>query len=172
MMQLGELLRTMLAYRDTVDGLYGWSVSDDAQRQQAGLRQTRRGSGKNKLGGAAPDDDEAATSSAGGTSSSVPSELPALQDRLRQLGAAFQTRLQILLGDLAYQPDVDMRFLGVAMNFNDVYQPVHKRSKSKAAAAAATGGGGGGERHAQGHPALSASSSKVGTGEGSRGRGE
>jgi gamma-tubulin complex component 3 len=44
--------------------------------------------------------------------------------------------VQILLGDLAYQPDVDMRFLGVAMNFNDVYQPT--RRKTKAAPGTAT----------------------------------
>jgi len=34
----------------------------------------------------------------------------------------------LLLGDLAYQPDVDMRFLGVVMNFNDVYVPARKKS--------------------------------------------
>ena len=33
----------------------------------------------------------------------------------------------MLLGDLAYQPDVDMRFLGVVMNFNEVYTPVRRR---------------------------------------------
>jgi gamma-tubulin complex component 3 len=52
-----------------------------------------------------------------------------LQERLRQLGSGFRQRLQILLGDLAYQPDVDMRFLGVSMNFNDVYQPVRRKTK-------------------------------------------
>jgi gamma-tubulin complex component 3 len=31
---------------------------------------------------------------------------------------------------LAYQPDVDMRFLGVVMNFNDVYQPVRKQKRA------------------------------------------
>lgn len=173
MSQLSELLRTMLAYRDTVDGLYSWCVSDDAQRQQAGLRQTRHGGSsavktKGRLGGTVGGEDDEAATSAGVSTSSVPSELPALQERLRALGHAFQTRLQILLGDLAYQPDVDMRFLGVAMNFNDVYQPVHKRSKSKAAAAAG-GGSGGGEKHTA--PGLSASSSRVGAGEGSRARG-
>ena len=67
------------------------------------------------------------------------SELPALQDRLAQLGASFKARLQTLLGDLAYQPDVDMRFLGVSMNFNDVYQPVRRR-KGPAAGATVVGG--------------------------------
>lgn len=56
------------------------------------------------------------------------SEFPALQERLRALAASFQRKLCALLGDLAYQPDVDMRFLGVAMNFNDAYVPTRPKS--------------------------------------------
>ncbi|OOF99811.1 hypothetical protein ASPCADRAFT_161035 [Aspergillus carbonarius ITEM 5010] len=53
--------------------------------------------------------------------------LASLRVRLRDLSAEFRSRLNVLLGDLAYQPDVDMRFLGVVMNFNDVYEPVRRR---------------------------------------------
>ncbi|PYH40442.1 tubulin gamma complex associated family protein [Aspergillus saccharolyticus JOP 1030-1] len=53
--------------------------------------------------------------------------LASLQGRLRDLSAEFRTRLNVFLGDLAYQSNVDMRFLGVVMNFNDVYQPIRKR---------------------------------------------
>ncbi|KAK2834867.1 hypothetical protein FQN49_006836 [Arthroderma sp. PD_2] len=53
--------------------------------------------------------------------------LPSLRDRLRELSSDFRVRLVTLLGDLAYQPDVDMRFLGVVMNFNDVYQVTRRR---------------------------------------------
>lgn len=119
--QLSEILRFMLHYRDTVVGLYGWTSSEYTRRQEAELRNmTRR------------EDD-------GGLSSSdnVPSEFPALQERLRHLGTSFRTRLQILLGDLAYQPDVDMRFLGVAMNFNDVYQPARRKPKAAQTTSAA-----------------------------------
>ncbi|KAI0514554.1 Spc97/Spc98 family protein [Xylaria bambusicola] len=119
MIQLGELLRTMLSYRDCVDGLYSWSVSDFTQRQEADLRREDMGSDGNPAG--------------------PHSEFPALQERLRHLGERFRTRLQILLGDLAYQPDVDLRFLGVSMNFNDVYQPIRRKAKSTPAAAP-TGG--------------------------------
>lgn len=52
--------------------------------------------------------------------------LTSLRTRLRDLSAEFKSRLTGLLGDLAYQPDVDMRFLGVVMNFNEVYKP-HRR---------------------------------------------
>jgi gamma-tubulin complex component 3 len=122
MVQLGELLRTMLAYRDSVDGLYSWSVSDFTRRQEADAADLL---GRNVHGGV--DSPDPFSPVAG---SQVKSEMPALQERLRQLGASFRTRLQILLGDLAYQPDVDMRFLGVAMNFNDVYQPVRRKTKT------------------------------------------
>ncbi|KAK1239726.1 hypothetical protein MKX07_001180 [Trichoderma sp. CBMAI-0711] len=119
--QLSEILRSMLNYRDTVLGLYGWTSSEYTRRQEAELRHmTRR------------DDDGGLAASDG-----VPSEFPALQERLRHLGASFRNRLQILLGDLAYQPDVDMRFLGVAMNFNDVYLPSRRRSKAASVSAGA-----------------------------------
>ncbi|KAI1104782.1 spindle pole body component alp6 [Jackrogersella minutella] len=126
MIQLGELLRTMLAYRDCVDGLYSWSVSDFTQRQEADLRHfppaaTKDGGNDNIPGG-------------------PHSEFPALQERLKHLGDRFRTKLQVLLGDLAYQADVDLRFLGVAMNFNDVYQPVRRKPKSTPGPATAAKG--------------------------------
>ncbi|PKX92149.1 tubulin gamma complex associated family protein [Aspergillus novofumigatus IBT 16806] len=80
--------------------------------------------------------------------------LASLRTRLRELSAEFRSRLNVLLGDLAYQPDVDMRFLGVVMNFNDVYEPVRRRrtattstkdkerARRKAAASTAPGGNG------------------------------
>ncbi|KAL1840971.1 hypothetical protein VTJ49DRAFT_7577 [Mycothermus thermophilus] len=155
MVQLSELLHIMLAFRDCVDGLYSWSVADFTRRQEAdaaGL--VMRPSKKPKLsstqrqkpfsGGAADLDDpfiSSSTSADGANYGHLNSELPALQERLKQLGAAFKSRLQVLLGDLAYQPDVDMRFLGVSMNFNDVYQPVKRK---KHASASGTGGGGAG----------------------------
>ena len=53
--------------------------------------------------------------------------LPALRSRLRDLSHDFVTRVNVLLGDLLTQPDVDMKFLGVVMNFNDVYHPKRRR---------------------------------------------
>ncbi|KAL2118614.1 hypothetical protein VTJ04DRAFT_8274 [Mycothermus thermophilus] len=160
MVQLSELLHIMLAFRDSVDGLYSWSVADFTRRQEAeaaGLvsHQQHPYQHRNKKlklsssssqqqkpfgGGTADLDDPFVSSSSNAADSSaanLKSELPALQDRLKQLGQAFKSRLQILLGDLAYQPDVDMRFLGVSMNFNDVYQPVKRKKHASAAAAAA-----------------------------------
>ncbi|KAK5660139.1 hypothetical protein OQA88_13608 [Cercophora sp. LCS_1] len=138
MVQLGELLRTMLAYRDSVDGLYSWSVSDFTRRQEVDavglMRRAAAGSNTaSKSGLSAMVDDEESTPGV------VKSEFPALQERLKQLGGNFRTRLQILLGDLAYQPDVDMRFLGVSMNFNDVYQPVRRKTRGTSAVKPTTG---------------------------------
>ncbi|KAI0394080.1 Spc97/Spc98 family protein [Xylariaceae sp. FL0594] len=128
MIQLGELLRTMLSYRECVDGLYSWSVSDFTRRQEADL--LRHHHSKNNY-------QQHEEGGEGGSGSGPQSEFPALQERLRHLGDRFRTRLQILLGDLAYQPDIDLRFLGVAMNFNDVYQPVRRKAKSTPAPAPA-----------------------------------
>ena len=56
--------------------------------------------------------------------------LSMLHSRLSKLRAEFGNRVNVLLGDLAYQPDTDMRFLGVVMNFNDVYHPVRRKREA------------------------------------------
>lgn len=119
--QLSQILRLMLDYRDSVQGLYSWSVSDFTRRQEAGVRS---GLGPRNQGGDGDDDEDMLEAS----HHDADSEFPKLQERLQHLGAKFRMRLRILLGDLAYQPDMDMRFLGVAMNFNNVYQAVGRRS--------------------------------------------
>lgn len=116
--QLSEILRIMLSYRDSVTGLYSWSVADFTRRQEAGVRKDL-----------AHDDFDDSVNDA----DEVDSEFPVLRDRLTQLGTFFNTRLRMLLGDLAYQPDVDMRFLGVAMNFNNFYQAVGRKNKPASA---------------------------------------
>ncbi|KAK8109832.1 hypothetical protein PG999_007969 [Apiospora kogelbergensis] len=139
MIQLGELLRTMLSYCECVDGLYSWSVSDFMQRQESDLISTSNVTQRRRGGG--------------GQEEEIPggptSEFPVLQERLKHLGDRFRSKLQLLLGDLAYQADVDLRFLGVSMNFNDIYQPVRRKAKGTPAAPSAAaekdrGGNGGG----------------------------
>lgn len=157
LVQLKDILDNMLSYRDSVDGLYSWSVSEFTRRQEADVRNTNttgttattrrqlfpaRAQGHMKSASAAtstrgsqpntpvvetPTFDEP-FASFDSASTSVVSEFPALQERLRTLATAFQKKLCGLLGDLAYQPDVDMRFLGVAMNFNDAYVPTRPKS--------------------------------------------
>ena len=146
MIQLSELLRTMLAYRESVDGLYSWSVSDFTRRQEVDavglMRHNSTRSGNQRVNSAASSGEFEDLSGVAGSGAGLKSEFPALQERLKQLGVTFRARLQVLLGDLAYQPDVDMRFLGVSMNFNDVYQPVKRKTNKAAAASAAAGASG------------------------------
>lgn len=52
--------------------------------------------------------------------------LTALRRRLTELAGSFRTRVSVLLGDLATQPDTELRFLGVVMNFNDAYKVVRR----------------------------------------------
>jgi gamma-tubulin complex component 3 len=56
--------------------------------------------------------------------------LASLRARLVQLSADFKAKVNVLLYDIAHQPDVDMRFLGVVMNFNEVYKPVNIRRQA------------------------------------------
>jgi hypothetical protein len=58
--------------------------------------------------------------------------LSALRQRLASVAGDFRARINLLLGDLAHQPDVDMRFLGVVMNFNDVYTPARRKARKDA----------------------------------------
>ncbi|PLB52877.1 putative spindle pole body component [Aspergillus steynii IBT 23096] len=80
--------------------------------------------------------------------------LASLRVRLRELSAEFRSRLNIFLGDIAHHSESDMRFLGVVMNFNDVYEPARRRrtatgvssrdrerARRKAAASGANGEG-------------------------------
>ena len=151
--QLHQILKVMLAYKEAVDGLYSFSVAEFTRRQEINARiETRTAQGQwgiSERGArsfmssssslsllATPssrDDDvddgqDTPRSLHNNTDMAVDDRmLASLRVRLRDLLAEFRSRLNILLGDLAYQPDLDMRFLGVVMNFNDVYHPVRRR---------------------------------------------
>jgi gamma-tubulin complex component 3 len=183
--QLHHILKIMLAYKDAVDGLYSFSVAEFTRRQELSAKiETRTAQGR---WGVTERDLNRRTNSRGGTNASTPDTRPAssglnpdgldtpfslsaqdlsaddnmlstLRVRLHDLSIDFRSRLNVLLGDLSYQPDVDMRFLAVVMNFNDVYEPARRRKTDKekerermkrklaatAAASAATNGTGSG----------------------------
>ncbi|KAJ5594827.1 uncharacterized protein N7459_001035 [Penicillium hispanicum] len=155
--QLHQILKAMLAYKDAVDGLYSFCVAEFTRQQELNAKiETRTAQGRwgvtdrdlhrraNSRGGAsmASTPDVRPISAGGPDSIDDPFSLSdqglspddnilaSLRDRLRDLSAEFKARLVHLLSDLAYQPDVDMRFLGVVMNFNDVYKPAKKPKKS------------------------------------------
>lgn len=144
--QLHELLKLMLAYKDAVDGLYSFSVAEFTRRQELSAKiETRTAQGKwgltekddEELNSPNPFTSNDRSATHGGTDSPFPisglslgaddAMLPALRKRLTDLSTDFKTRVNNLLGDLAVQPDVDMKFLAVVMNFNDVYTPRKRR---------------------------------------------
>jgi gamma-tubulin complex component 3 len=154
--QLHHILKIMLAYKDAVDGLYSFSVAEFTRRQELSAKiETRTAQGQWGVSerdhlssrnnqahrvasasssfsytpnlGTAPDEVATPSSLANHDLSTDDHMLPSLRTRLRDLAVEFRSRLNVLLGDLAYQPDVDMRFLGVVMNFNEVYEPVRRR---------------------------------------------
>jgi gamma-tubulin complex component 3 len=149
--QLHELLKTMLSYKDAVDGLYGVSVAENLKRQNMSAKiETRTAAGKWGLSerDRNPSEDSAAPTPAlqrlgkgmesspllpllGGLSQGVNEEdvLVSLRKRLKDLAGEFKARVNVLLGDLYHQPDAGMRWLAMVMNFNDVYQPVRRRKR-------------------------------------------
>ncbi|KAL4754891.1 hypothetical protein BDW72DRAFT_165647 [Aspergillus terricola var. indicus] len=154
--QLHHILKIMLAYKDAVDGLYSFSVAEFTRRQELSAKiETRTAQGQwgvserdllssrhsqaHRLASASSSFSITPNVRSGADEVATPSSLanhdlsaddhilPSLRTRLRDLSVEFRSRLNVLLGDLAYQPDVDMRFLGVVMNFNEVYEPVRRR---------------------------------------------
>jgi gamma-tubulin complex component 3 len=152
--QLHELLKTMLAYKDVVDGLYSFSVAEFTRRQEHAAKiETRTAAGKWGLSERDTDSPDPYARKQSTRSSDpdspfpppllvIPGQtqdgskgeddmLPALRKRLASLLVEFRSKVNVLLGDLIHQPDHDMRWLAMVMNFNDVYQPVRRRRKSE-----------------------------------------
>ena len=148
--QLHYLLKVMLAYKDAVDGLYSFSVAEFTHRQESAAKiETRNAASRLGIHEADSDDlnsplpgdrlrGKPNRSSERDTDSPAPTALaamnddqmlPSLRKRLQELSADFKARLATLLGDLLLQPDPDMKFLGVVMNFNDVYKPQRRKRR-------------------------------------------
>ena len=136
--QLHHILKVMLAYREAVDGLYSFSVAEFTRRQELAAKIESR-TAQGKWGLTEEDErspspfalpktsDRAPTLLSTANSNSEDAMLPSLRARLRELSTDFRQKVNVLLGDLAAQPDADMKFLGVVMNFNDVYAPRKRR---------------------------------------------
>lgn len=167
--QLHHILKTMLAYKEAVDGLYSFSVAEFTRRQELAAKiETRTAMGKWGISDKDNDDDGRSPSPAtarggnlnahsrtdspfaidsviaGAVSSGDDQMLPALRVRLKELSGDFKVRVNVLLGDLAVQPDVDMKFLGVVMNFNNVYAPRKRRREGRGGERRTPGAAGGG----------------------------
>ncbi|KAL9624527.1 MAG: hypothetical protein Q9160_001191 [Pyrenula sp. 1 TL-2023] len=163
--QIYEIFKIMLGYKDAVDTLYSFSVAEFTRRQEFSARIEQRTAqgrwgitesdmlrGDSKSSGAGtPVMTERPRSSRMGTfpldetdspllpptkvASADDRVLDGLRVRMSSLSTDFRKAISVFLGDLARQPDVDVRFLGVVMNFNDVYKPVHlHRSKRSSTA--------------------------------------
>ena len=50
---------------------------------------------------------------------------------MTDLSNDYHTRVNAFLYDLAHQPDVELRFLSVLMNFNEAYKPVNPRRQKR-----------------------------------------
>ncbi|KAI4257328.1 MAG: hypothetical protein LQ352_001678 [Teloschistes flavicans] len=135
--QIHYLLKTMLAYKDSVDGLYSYSVAEFTRRQEQSARQeTGLAAAQKKRRSALVDEGARADSPfpvapVALSAASSDSVLPPLRQRLEDLSKSFRSRVNVLLGDLLAQPDADMKFLATVMNFNNVYSPRKKARGGK-----------------------------------------
>ena len=148
--QVHHILKCMLAYREVIDSLYSYSVAEYTRRQQFSAKIERRTAQgkwgiteKDLLGDSRAstpvgepvkpsqhlpaENDSSPTTNLNLTTTDDETHLTSLRARQLNLSAEFRSRTSMLLYDLAHQPDVDLRFLGVVMNFNEVYQPVNVR---------------------------------------------
>jgi gamma-tubulin complex component 3 len=153
--QLHELLKLILAYKDAIDALWSHSVDEFGRRQERAAKiETRTKAGRWGLTEA--DDDSSAsfhgasTNRRGAREGEVDSPIPQLiplpggpaavagnegaildhlRARLRALRGSFKAKIIVLLTELQSQPDTDMRFLGVVMNYNGAYPLPEKKRK-------------------------------------------
>lgn len=153
LVQLHNMLKCMLSYREVVESLYSFSVAEYTKKQQFTAKVERR-TAAGKWGITEKDFPNASHASTPTvaphdrhSSVSMPDEyedidhlqllpsnagddetlLASLRKRMADLSTDFKTRINNFLYDLARQPDVDLRFLGVVMNFNEAYKPVNLR---------------------------------------------
>ncbi|KAF1849066.1 uncharacterized protein K460DRAFT_375787 [Cucurbitaria berberidis CBS 394.84] len=151
--QLHELLKTMLAYKDAVDGLYSFSVAEFTRRQEHAAKiETRTAAGrwglseKDTRRSSLLDPFSASRAASrhdpdsplpppllkiGTAGSGEDDVLPALQKRLGHLIEEFKSKISALLGDLVHSPDGELKMLAVNINFNDVYKPERKKRKGE-----------------------------------------
>ena len=149
--QLHFLLKLMLSYKDAVDGLYSFCVAEFTRQQETAAKiETRTAAGKWGVTESNDYDDRSSPvfgMRRGGTrTSEVESPitapnwlttanddqmLPSLRKRLEELSKEFRNRVELLLGDLRAQEDVELKFLGVVMNFNDVYMPGSRKKEKE-----------------------------------------
>ena len=154
MVQLHQILKGMLVYRDAVEGLYNFSIAEFTRSQGEALRASPNlGHRDRDRDSPFPDDEDPfsptakgrAASRAGRMDSPSPFPPPAfmgssehavsdeamlsnLRKRLTEQSDLFRAQVSVFLGDLAVEKDQEMRYLGRMMNYNDVYKVVRRKT--------------------------------------------
>lgn len=160
--QLHSILKVMLQYRSAVDGLYSFSVAAYTRQQEAAtLAATRTAAGQwgQEDGDNKQSEEDRET-------------LERLKERLSTLKAEFWGKTVVLLGDLAYQPDTDLRLLGVLLGFNEFYPVGRKRRTGGEVGRSGSGmGERGSGRGASGRGEGGGERERIGSGASGNGRG-
>ncbi len=109
---LHDILKIMLAYKEQMDQLHSLSMTEFAKTQ---------GTATNEHSVTCVDSDLQAATDHGRT----------LRLRIQNLSIEFRESVAYLLETLAYQPDIEMRFLGVRLNYNEFYKIPRRRKVVK-----------------------------------------
>jgi len=154
LVQLHNMLKCMLNYREVVESLYSFSVAEYTKRQQFTARiEKRTAAGKwgitekdfnsrASTPAIAQREDRYSAMSDDNANNDSPMLLPSntgddttlltgMRKRMAELSNDYHVRINAFLYDLAHQPDVDLRFLGVVMNFNESYKPTNPRRQRR-----------------------------------------
>lgn len=110
---LHEILKTMLAYKDQVDQLYSYTLTQYTLLQSSGSRHKKYD-----------------TTRDGSEETGESENLTSIRSRLHKLTAEFRESTSYLLAALAYQKSETMRFLAVRLNYNEFY-PIPRPRKHR-----------------------------------------
>lgn len=101
--QVKEVFSTILQFREATDNFYNYCLTESSRRDEA--LDTQRG-----------------VITHHGLAEDTSGALPGLLERLMEYSSAFSERSQTIVHHLQVHPDLDCRFLGVRLSFNDFYK--------------------------------------------------
>ncbi|KAG4301324.1 hypothetical protein PCK1_002250 [Pneumocystis canis] len=111
--QLHEILKVILFFKETLDHFYSYSLAEYLQHCQTTF--------KTKFKTIKDDVEVEGYCEKDSLNNKTVDDPKFIIEKLNSLAKEFRALVIILLGDLAYQSDNEMRFLGVRLNYNEHY---------------------------------------------------
>ncbi|KTW25846.1 hypothetical protein T552_03119 [Pneumocystis carinii B80] len=116
--QLHEILKIILFFKETLDHFYTYSLTEYIQKYHT----TFKAKSETK-------DHINKDLNLDSLNTKTPDDPGLIIEKLNSLAKEFHTHVIMFLGDLVYQSDSEMRFLGVRLNYNEYYHVSKKHIK-------------------------------------------